>query len=81
MTFTPTFGTITSGQVIIPGGIKAFTINVVSGAAYAQNTLLNAGTVWSVGMGDSKLIMSPQGAFALGATGAAGTRVTYLYIS
>ncbi len=79
MYFTPTFGTILTGQVIIPGGTKAFTINVISGSAYAGTTLLNAGTIWTVGLGDSKLIMSPEGAFALGATGV-GTRVTYMYI-
>lgn len=80
MTFTPTFGTITSGQVIIPGGTKAFDINVVSGYAYVNGVLVNQGVNFKVGFGDSKLLLAPDAAFAVGTTGAGATRVTYLYI-
>lgn len=80
MIFTPTFGTITSGQVIIPGGTRAFDINVVSGYAYINGVLVNQGVNFKVGFGDSKLIMSPEASFAVGTTGAGATRVTYLYV-
>lgn len=77
MFITPTFGTITSGQVIIPVGTQSFSINVVSGSAYANGTLLNTSTVWNMGLGDSKLLLGSP--IALGSTGV-GSRVTYLYL-
>lgn len=80
MTFTPIFGTITSGQVIIPGGTKAFDINVVSGYAFINGVLVNQGVNFKAGFGDSKMLLAPDASFAVGTTGASATRVTYLYV-
>ena len=77
MYISTTFGTLTGSQAIIPVGTKAFTINVVSGSAYANETLLNAPSVWTMGLGDSKLLLETP--IALGTTGV-GSRVTYMYL-
>ncbi len=77
MYLTPFFGTLTGSQAIIPVGTQSFTINVVSGSAYANGTLLNAGSVWTMGLGDSKLLLGSP--IALGTTGV-GSRVSYFYV-
>ena len=48
-TFSPTFTGITSGQIQVPVGVKAYSIYVESGSSYVNGFLWNAGTNYGGG--------------------------------
>ena len=73
----PTFYSTSSGQTTIPIGARAFSIQVVSGSAYANGTLLLASSnplTW--GSPDSKILLGTPGV-TVGTTGAANRVVVF----
>lgn len=72
-------GIMNSGFVTIPVGSRSFTINVISGSATVATangqTLLLAGNVFSMGMPDSKTVLSAP--ISLWASGVPNKTVVY----
>ena len=80
LSVSPQFsGLINSGQIVIPVGTRSFTINCVSGSVNVTTSIgvtqLLAGNVFSMGMPDSKTVLSAP--IVLGISGMANKTVVY----
>ncbi len=67
-----------TGQLTIPPGTRNFSINVLSGQATINSTVCPAPYALTVGMPDSKNILSINAGITVGATGV-GNRVVVYY--
>ncbi len=74
----PTFtGLLHTGQLVIPPGVRNFSINVLSGSATINSVNCPAPYSLTIGLPDSKNIIAPNYGIVVGCTGVGNKTVVY----
>jgi hypothetical protein len=77
MMYSPQFGTITSGQFTLPGGLHSYQITIQSGSASINGITFWAPQQFQGGGLDSKMLLQFGSGINIGCT---GSRVNYMYL-
>lgn len=77
MFYYPTFGTLTSGQFTIPGGVHTYQITIQSGSASINGVVFSAPQDFRGGGVDSKMLLQFGPGIGIGTTGG---RLNYMYL-